>query len=241
MASALFYCGFGDDARRLAEQASLLAPLPRMVQIESLREAMPNLVPLIGGHTVLGKRCMGNKKKKRKITWSDLFETMTPYPTLVVPVTEDGKMNHAFCIVDDLIFDSSVPYALKLVMASVEWIYNHQPVEIFVALRFNQKVSPKGHKVHGTYNRPVHRNWTIVNESISMGHRYADSLSNKAYDIEYIAKPIISQAMLTNYYVLPCSLMQLSIPILTLVIISPFPRSTIGFVIVRLEFLTRRH
>ena len=200
MASALFYCGFVKEARRLAAQASLLAPLHRMAQIESLRTFMPNLVPSIGGPTVFGKRCMGNNKKKRNITWSDLFETITPYPTLVVPVTEDGKMNHAFCIVDDLIFDSSVPHALKLVMSSVDWIYHYQPVEIFVALRFNQKVSPKGHKVRWTYRRPIKRNWIVANESFSMGRRNEDSPFNKAYDVEYIIPPNLPRAtFITNY------------------------------------------
>jgi hypothetical protein len=200
MASALFYCGFKTAARRLAAQASLLAPLHRMAQIESLKGFMPNNVPSIGGATIFGKRCMGNKKKKRKFTWSDLFETITPYPTLVVPVTKDGKMNHAFCVVDDLIFDSSVPYALKLVKASVDWIYHYQTVDIFMALRFNQKVSPKGHKVRWTYKRKIEENWIVSDESSQMAHNMTDSSINKAYDVEYIAPQSISKmTSITNY------------------------------------------
>ena len=200
MASALFYCGFVEEAIELAGQASVLAPLHRMAQINSLREFMPNLVPSIGCPTIFGKQCMGNNKKKRNITWSDLFQTLTPYPTLVVPVTADGKMRHAFCIVDDLIFDSSVPHALKLVMESVDWIYHHQPVEIFVALRFNQKVSPQGQKVRWRYTKKIKRNWMIANETFSTGRHNAESTFNKAYDVEYAAPWNLPKASFNVYH-----------------------------------------
>jgi hypothetical protein len=189
MASALFYCGFVEEAQRLAAQASLLAPLPRMTQIDTIKGCFPNLVPSIGGHEMLGKRCQGNNKKKRRFTWSDLFSNITPYPTLVVPVTRDGNMTHAFCVVDDLIFDSSVPHALKLTMASVDWIFQYKPVDIFMALRFHQKVSPEGRKVRWTYRREVKKNWVVASESLSIYNGHAQSSGNKAYDVECNSAP----------------------------------------------------
>jgi hypothetical protein len=120
MANAIFYCGFKLEARDVASQASLLAPLNMNTQLECLKSYLLNLVPLIGGHTIYGKRCAGNNKRKRQITWTDLFTDLTPYPTLVVPVRKSsGRMTHAFCVVDDLIFDSSAPYVLKLTEESV--------------------------------------------------------------------------------------------------------------------------
>jgi len=160
MANALFYCGFDQEARALAAQAPLIAPLAMNKQLQCLRGFLPNLVPSIGLPTVYGKRCTGNNKKKRSITWRDLFSVQTPYPTLVVPAKEHtGRMTHAFCVVDDLIFDSSTSHALQLRMESINWIFQHKEVDIFVALRFNQKVSPKGHKVRWTYTRQMKRNW----------------------------------------------------------------------------------
>ena len=200
LASALFYCGFDHEARRLATQASLLAPCNMSCQIEIIQSFLPNLVPLIGGCTIYGKRCAGNNKRKRPITWKDLFTDLTPYPTLVVPVKKlNGKMTHAFCVVDDLIFDSSASHALKLKEESVSWIFRNEPVDIFVAIRFNQKVSPKGKKVRGIYNRHVQINWNPASEqdeqtnshdrtsfmTRSLENRHVQLVVSKVYDVEF--------------------------------------------------------
>jgi hypothetical protein len=188
MASALFYCGFAEKARDLAAQASLLASLHMNQQLDSLKSFLPNLVPLIGGATIYGKRCAGNNKRKRSITWNDLFTDITPYPTLVIPSKQDsGRMTHAFCVVDDLIFDSCSSNALKLNMDSVNWIFQNEPVDIFVAFRFDQKVSPVGHKVRGKYGRVVQSNWKRDNDSQQVPS--AKVIRNKVYDIEYAVMP----------------------------------------------------
>jgi len=193
MASALFYCGFGDKAQDLASQASLLAPLHMKAQLECLKCFLPSLVPFIGGATIYGKRCAGNNKNKRPITWNDLFTDITPYPTLVVPTRQDnGKMTHAFCVVDDLIFDSCFSHALKLKMESVNWIFQDEPVDIFMALRFATKVSPMGHKVRGTYKRRVESNWNHDNKDHPKKHS-AKKVVNKVYDIEYAPMPTFTR------------------------------------------------
>jgi len=189
LANALFYCGFDLKARDLAAQASLLAPLNMASQLEAVKTFLPNLVPLIGGATIYGKRC-ANNKKKRPITWAGLLSDITPYPTLVVPSRQDnGRLTHAFCVVDDLIFDSCTPYALKLKMESINWIFNDVPVDIFVAIRFDQKVSPEGHKVRGKYKRQVEKNWIHDSDpgTMKIDDETASSkqVVNKVYDVEY--------------------------------------------------------
>ncbi len=154
-ASALWYCGFRDEAIELSKQARPLSCLSMNVAIAGLRSLMTNLVPAIGLPTVLGKRCNGNNKRKRPFTWDHLFSDITPYPTLVIPVTATGRMTHCFTVVDDLLFDSISPYALKLRQDTIEWIFNDEDVSIFYALRFNMKVSPKNHKLKCKYNRKV--------------------------------------------------------------------------------------
>ena len=203
MANALYYCGFHLEARDLAAQASLLAPLNMSAQLECLKNFLPNLVPLIGGVTIYGKRCAGNNKRKRSITWNDLFHDITPFPTLVVPTRgENATMTHAFCVVDDLIFDSCTPYALKLQMESVQWIFNNDPIDLFVVLRFNQKVSPEGHKVRGSYTRLVKSNWDRDQEppsdvstltTCSDTRLYNRLIVNKAYDVEYAVLPKLTR------------------------------------------------
>jgi hypothetical protein len=47
---------------------------------------------------------------------------LTIYPTVLVLVGNDGSVNHAVTVVDDLIFDSTQEFALKLTMESLDWI-----------------------------------------------------------------------------------------------------------------------
>jgi len=155
-ASALFYCRFKDEAIALSKQAKTYANMSMNPAIASLRSLMPNLVPAIGGATIYGKRCSGNNKCKRPFTFDHLFSDITPYPTLVIPVTGEGRMSHCFTVVDNLIFDAISPYALKLCMESIQWIFNDDPdISIYCAYRFNMKVSPKKHKLPCKYTRQV--------------------------------------------------------------------------------------
>jgi hypothetical protein len=164
LASALFYCGFDIAARILDSQARVFASLLFDDQLNRIKDLMPGLVPLIGRPTLYNQRRCRNKKKKtttkaRCITWESLFDEIVPHPTLIVPVMPDGRASHAFCIVDDLIFESSFPFALKLQRESIEWVYGDPNIEIYQVIRFNMKCSPKGQKVEGVYKRDVKLNW----------------------------------------------------------------------------------
>jgi hypothetical protein len=128
------------------------------------------------------------------MTWDTLFTDITPYPTIVVPVNKaSGRMTHAFCVVDDLIFDASTPFALKLNMKSVNWIFDGEEVEIYKAFRYEQKVSPPGQKVEGKYERPVTYHWNLEAEERARQARVLKDFErvtqNKAYDIENAPPP----------------------------------------------------
>jgi hypothetical protein len=181
LASALFYCKFEQEAYLLAKQAIDLAALNMRYQLERIKEFMPNLVPLIGEPTIFNKRSTSNSRKKRAITWDKLFDDVTRYPTLVIPIRQCGKINHAVCVVDDLIFDASTPFALRLTMDSVNWIFQEENTEIFVAYRFENKVSPTGQKIKGIYNRPLKFNWNNPKKKPPMAKR---PIPNKTYDID---------------------------------------------------------
>ena len=150
---------FFTEAIELSKQAITFSYLSMNTAIEGLRGLMPNLVPPIGGVTIYGKRCNGNNKCIRPFTLEHLFSDITPYPTLVIPVTGGGRMTHCFTVVDDLIFDSISPFALRLCMESIQWIFNDEDVSIYCAYRFNMKVSPKNHKLRCKYKRPVKLHW----------------------------------------------------------------------------------
>ena len=54
------------------------------------------------------------KKKKREMTVTEVYEMRLPFPVLLILKTNDGGIQHAVTVVDDLIFDSTQKHALKL-------------------------------------------------------------------------------------------------------------------------------
>jgi hypothetical protein len=205
LASCLFYCGFRSAAEWLYAGAKELAQQKMTPQLKTIVEFMPNNAPTIGIATYYEKRPSGNHRSKRPMTWNDLFTDITPYPTLVIPVRSNGRMNHAFCVVDDLIFDASTPYALKLTMESVRWIFDDDDVEIFMALRFDTKISPPGMRLNAKYKRKVTYHWdrgSLPSQTPSKPSvTPMSTLVNKVYDVEYIPQenPSVDEPFLNRF------------------------------------------
>ena len=95
------------------------------------------------------------------MAWEKLFVDLLPYPTIIIPTLLDGTMTHAFCVVDDLIFDSITPFALQLKMESVQWIFKGAAIKICQAIRFNTSRFPSVTKVKREYRRPVTLTWSL--------------------------------------------------------------------------------
>lgn len=161
LASALFYCGFDWQAEALIQKAGKISTMDFEGGISEVREFMKELVPLIGLPMIFGKRLNSKGRTKRNIEWKDVLDNYTPFPTVVIPLLPDGSTSHAFCIVDDLIFDSSTQFALKLQWESVQWICNYSPCRIYQMLRFQHKFTAEGVKRQkkDKYVRPVKFNW----------------------------------------------------------------------------------
>lgn len=159
LASALFYCGFKNAAYDLAAQSHLFSEMHFDEALSRLRDLMLHLAPEIGLPTVYGKRTKSHSRTLRRLTFDTLFTELTPFPTVVIPVLPNGSSTHAFCVVDDLIFDSTTPKALKLKMESIQWIFNDQHLDIYQAYRFNVKFSPPGMKIDTTYKRAITLHW----------------------------------------------------------------------------------
>ena len=76
----------------------------------------------------------------------DLLTNLTIFPTMVIPMGGDKSVGHAVCVVDDLIFDSTQKFALKLCKDSLDWICGEDGCkEIYSAIRFHQKSGTKNH------------------------------------------------------------------------------------------------
>ena len=159
-ASALLYCERKDPATWTYEAAPTFSTLDFELQIEQLIAHTRGVIPVIGSPTIYGRRTRRHDHLLRTLTWDDLFNDLTPYPTVVIPKLPDGTFTHAFCVVDDLIFDSTCPCALQLRKESVLWLFQDREVELHHAYRFNEKYSEsKKNKTKGEFDRPIRVNW----------------------------------------------------------------------------------
>ena len=114
---------------------------------------MRQFVPCIGDCMAFNLRT--KNKKIKHLSIQDLIEIKTRFPTLVIPYGKDGSNNHSFVVVDNLIFDSTQAYAMKLCRESLDWICGNDGIaSIKVALHFNMS--------HGTKAKLQHQektNW----------------------------------------------------------------------------------
>ena len=70
---------------------------------------------------------------------ADLLIDKTEHPTIVIPLGNDGKVSHTFCVIDDLIFDSTQKFALQLCQKSINWICGDCGCyDIYLAMRFHE-------------------------------------------------------------------------------------------------------
>jgi hypothetical protein len=117
--------------------------------IKNLRKFMQTHAKVVGNCKVFNKR--NGRGKKTDMSIDELVTQESRFITLVVPRGEDGSVNHAVCVVDDLVFDSTQEVALKLTTETLDWICGGSGMkEIKEAYRFNQacgrkdKYTPEG-------------------------------------------------------------------------------------------------
>jgi hypothetical protein len=76
-------------------------------------------------------------------------DVKTMFPTVIIPYGKDGLNNHAFVVVDYLIFGSTQTHAMKLCRESLDWICGENGMaSINIALRFNQSFGTKERLQH---------------------------------------------------------------------------------------------
>ena len=94
--------------------------------------------------------------RRNELSLEQLCEDKMPFVTVVVPQMKNGNLNHAFCVIDDLIFDSTQSYAMKLIKESTEWICkpNYGFERIKAAYHFQQKFHTKEN-----WTPPMKKHW----------------------------------------------------------------------------------
>ena len=116
---------------------------PMDMGLKMIKADMAKHAKCIGMSTSLcvPRELAGPSKKKRikRISLKDLIEDLHPYPTVVILAGTDGQVDHAICIVDNIIFDSTQQFALRLNMDSFNWICGDGGCQgIYVAFRFHK-------------------------------------------------------------------------------------------------------
>jgi len=153
--SCLFYLNEKRAGNEILKQAEYLSLLPRYDACNLLCDLMLKSLPAIGysrQYNVFNKK----RSRRKSITAEELCEDLKPHPTLLILEGKDGAISHAVTIVDDLIFDSTLPKALKLCLPSFEAIMSQNEgfYSIAAAYRFDRKASKK-HK----WSHALKKNW----------------------------------------------------------------------------------
>jgi len=154
LASALHYVGMVEAAQKLVSIADNTTNMNMEDQINVIKAHMVECAPSIGHFEAFGQL---KKRKKKMLKFDDIIQNRTAYPTIVIPVGGDYSTNHAVCVVDDLIFDSTQKFALKLKMSSFNWVVDCKDgvVSFYGGIRFCQRVSSNSQ----IYARKVKSNW----------------------------------------------------------------------------------
>jgi len=145
--SALHYCELYDEAAKISQVAATIAAEDQKKALNLFCDEMKRSAPMVG-------RCqkfnMGTaaRKTKTEMSLEDLLSNLCAYPTLVIPRGNDGCVNHACCVVDDLVFDSTTDKALKLCRETFDWMCGVRGCDkILQVIRFQGKVGlPKAER-----------------------------------------------------------------------------------------------
>jgi hypothetical protein len=116
---------------------------------------MKEVLPEFGQCMVFNK---GHGHSRKNLSMADLIRCRTSHLTVVYPKGNDGSVDHAVCVVDDLIFDARFSHALKLCDDTLKWVCGPK----------NKGVCQLGHVLHfcpphgvkkTKHERVMRRNW----------------------------------------------------------------------------------
>jgi hypothetical protein len=117
---------------------------------------MIEVLPQMGQCMVWNVRKRKRKKSRKVMLVGEIVRSKTPHLTLVHPKGMDGSVDHAVCVVDDIVFYARLTHALKLREESFDWVCGPSGMaELGRVIRFCllHGVEPRKHE------RKMKRNW----------------------------------------------------------------------------------
>jgi hypothetical protein len=159
VASCLNYMGHVKEASTVADAAPILVNLPGDKAFDRLRNIISEVLPHMGQCMVWNGKKRKRYKSRKVMSVGEIVTRRTPFLTLVHPKGRDGSVDHAVCVVDDIIFDSTLTHAIKLCEESFHAVCGEEGMaELGRVIRF---CIPKGvkHTKPEREERKMKRNW----------------------------------------------------------------------------------
>ena len=156
LANALYYTGLRREAGRLTSEGYKYAHSYRHVALHALQMWMSTNVKSMG-------RAETFPREKKPLSVAQLLAWRDTFPKVALLADAEGESNHAICLIDDLIFDSSCHNAVAANAESLEYLFERPPTSVICVLYFNQHVGdgkPKERKRQRTGprdDRPLNR------------------------------------------------------------------------------------
>ena len=137
--------GLEFGASAIAAQAERISDLNHDTQLTEIRQLVEEHCPEVGHPEILCNKLVAQKKRKKKqLTMKEIVQLRSYFPVLVLPEGTDGSVNHAFCVMGSMIFDSTLKFALESKYHTVDWLMVGVR-RILWACHFNKSlVSKKG-------------------------------------------------------------------------------------------------
>jgi hypothetical protein len=120
----------------ICEKASEWCGMPGDMVLDAVRKHMMEDLPC-EGQAVVFNRMKSRRRHTIHLSRSELVTERMPFLALIRPVGKDGSSDHVVCVVNDLIFDLRLAYALKLCEESLDLVCGWKGMaELGIIFRF---------------------------------------------------------------------------------------------------------
>jgi len=114
------YLGYKRYASGLKKSAPSFQNKNGRDQVETLSSVLLSKAPQFARLVIYNRPTASGVR--RELQLEELLREGTTRPVLMILLGNDGSNDHAVCAIDDLLFDSTQRFAMKLCLASLNWV-----------------------------------------------------------------------------------------------------------------------
>jgi len=120
LASVLWYVGWNRAAKAVAKIARVVQGQSSKQQLRSVFELLTLKAPQFALPVIYNRHTKNGKC--RLLDVDRVIRDGAARPLIFIPLGRDGSVAHGTCIIDDLLFDSTQKFALKLSYETLHWV-----------------------------------------------------------------------------------------------------------------------